>query len=198
MTITKTLLRIDSSARISDSIGRALTDRLINQLSTNEPGLAVITRDVAQEALPHVDASWVAANNTPVDQRSAAHHAALALSDSLVAEVQAADTLVIGCPIYNFSVPASLKAWIDQICRAGVTFQYSPEGPIGLLKNKKAYIVITSGGTAMDGPADFATGYLRHVLRFIGITDVTVAASDRLMIDADAAKARAEAMIDAL
>ncbi len=192
------ILRIDSSARVEGSYGRVAADALIEKLMHAHPGAAITLRDVGRDSIAHVNADWVAAGFTPDADRTAEHRAALSVSDSLVGEVKAADILVIACPIYNFSVPASLKAWIDQICRAGVTFQYSPTGPIGLLEGKKAYIVITSGGTEMDGPADFATGYLRHVLGFIGITDVTVIASDRLMVDEEAAKARALADIDAI
>jgi FMN-dependent NADH-azoreductase len=192
----QSILRVDSSARIDGSVSRGLTDKLIAQLRNAMPDARILLRDVALGSVPHVNPAWVSANTTPADIRSADQREALAVSDSLVAEVQAADILVIGCPIYNFSVPASLKAWIDQICRAGLTFQYSPQGPIGLLKDKMAYVIITSGGTEMDGPVDFATSYMRHVLSFIGITNVTVIASDRLMIDADAAQARAHAAID--
>jgi FMN-dependent NADH-azoreductase len=194
----QSILRVDSSARIEGSVGRGLTDKLVAQLHNAMPDAHVLSRDVALESIPHVDPAWVSANTTPAENRTVEQRATLTASDTLIDEVQAADILVIGCPIYNFSVPASLKAWIDQICRAGVTFQYSPQGPIGLLKGKKAYVIVTSGGTEMDGPVDFATGYMRHVLSFIGITDVTVIASDRLMIDANAAQARAEAAINAL
>ncbi len=192
------ILRIDSSARTDGSYGRVAADALIEKLMAKHAGASLVTRDVGQESITHVNADWVTASLMPEDDRTAEDHQALWLSTALIGEVKAADILVIACPIYNFSVPASLKAWIDQICRAGITFQYSPTGPVGLLEGKKAYLVITSGGTQMDGPADFATGYLRHVLSFIGITDVTVIASDRLMVDEEAAKARALADIAAI
>jgi FMN-dependent NADH-azoreductase len=189
------ILKIDSSARQEGSFSRALTDQVIDKLRASNPHTDVILRDVAKDNLAHVDTNWVTASNTPEADRTPEHRAALAVSDSLVHEVQAADILVIGVPIYNFSVPASLKAWIDQICRAGLTFAYSPEGPKGMLEGMKAYVIIASGGTPMDSPVDFATGYMRQVLRFIGITDVTIIASDGLMVDADAAHARAQDMI---
>jgi FMN-dependent NADH-azoreductase len=194
----KKILRIDSSARDEGSYSRALTDQVVSKLQVSNPGAEILLRDVANGNLPHIDSVWAAATNTPEADRSAEHIAALALSDSLVDEIISADILVIGCPIYNFSVPASLKAWIDQICRAGRTFSYSPEGPKGLLEGKKAYIIIASGGTEIDSTVDFATGYLRQVLSFIGITDVVVIESDRLMIDADAAHARAKNIIEQL
>jgi FMN-dependent NADH-azoreductase len=196
--IMTNILRIGSSARTTGSYGRTLTDQLIQKLQNKDASASVVTRDVAQDSIAHVNAAWLAANYTPEQDRSPEQKAALALSDALIKEVQSADVLVIGCPIYNFSVPASLKAWIDQICRAGVTFSYSAEGPVGMLKGKKAYIVITSGGTVMDSTHDFATGYMRHVLGFIGIEDVTVIASDGLMLDEAAATARAKSGIEAI
>jgi FMN-dependent NADH-azoreductase len=189
------VLKIDSSARQEGSFSRALTDQVINKLQASNFDTDIIVRDVGKDSLAHVDTNWVTASNTSETDRTSEHRAVLAVSDSLVQEVQAADILVIGVPIYNFSVPASLKAWIDQICRAGLTFAYSPEGPKGLLEGKKAYVVIASGGTPMDSPVDFATGYMRQVLKFIGITDITIIASDGLMIDADAAHARAQGII---
>jgi FMN-dependent NADH-azoreductase len=196
--IMTNILRIDSSARTTGSYGRTLADQLIQKLQNKQGGASVVTRDVAQDSIAHVNAAWLAANYTPAPDRTPEQKTALAQSNVLIEEVQSADVLVIGCPIYNFSVPASLKAWIDQICRAGVTFSYSAEGPVGLLKGKTAYVVITSGGTVMDSTHDFATGYMRQVLGFIGITDVTVIASDGLMIDEAAATARAKAGIEAV
>ena len=107
-------------------------------------------------------------------------HAKLGESAAMVAELQQADVIVIGAPIYNFGVPASLKAWVDMIARARLTFRYTEQGAEGLLKGKKAYVVVASGGVPVDSPADFATPYLRQALKFIGITDVEVIAADRL------------------
>ncbi|MEQ8367502.1 MAG: NAD(P)H-dependent oxidoreductase, partial [Roseicyclus sp.] len=138
------------------------------------------------------------ANFTPADARSDDQKAKLALSDDLVAELKAADTIVIGLPIYNFGVPAALKAWVDQVARAGVTFQYSEYGPKGLLDGKRAIVVVASGGTEAGSDIDFATGYIRHVLAFIGITEVDFVAADRMMIDADATLKSANAQVEAL
>ncbi len=181
----KNLLRIDSSARITGSVTRMLTDHLVEQLSPSN----TVSRNVAS-GTPFIDEAWVAANFTPVDQRTNEQKATLAHSDDLVSELQAADTIVISAPAYNFSVPASLKAWIDLIGRAGVTFRYTENGPEGLLENKKAYIVFASGGTPAGAEYDFASTYLKHVLGFIGITDVT-------MILADQVNAKGEAAIEA-
>ncbi|MEO9598959.1 NAD(P)H-dependent oxidoreductase [Parasphingorhabdus sp.] len=130
---------------------------------------------------------WVHANFTDENERTDAQKAELALSDRLVDELIAADTLVIGTPIYNFSVPASLKAWIDMIARARKTFQYTANGPEGLLTGKKAYVLIASGGTEVGSDIDFASGYLRHILGFVGITDVTIVAADQQMMKGETA-----------
>ncbi|MEL6587766.1 MAG: NAD(P)H-dependent oxidoreductase [Pseudomonadota bacterium] len=146
------ILRIDASARQAGSVTRDLLDRIEARL-----GGQVTRRDVGAAPLPLLTADWVDANFTPKDQRNSDQRQALALSDALVAEVQAADTLLIALPIYNFSVPASLKAWIDLIARAGLTFKYSETGPKGLLTGKRAIVVVASGGVPMDSPVDFAT-----------------------------------------
>lgn len=109
----------------------------------------------------------------PLNERTPAQHAELLQSDALVREVQEADILVIGLAVYNFSVPAAFKAWIDQVVRSKVTFHYAENGPEGLLENKKAYVVIASGGTQVGSDIDFFSAYVRHILAFIGITDVT-------------------------
>ncbi|WP_227268279.1 FMN-dependent NADH-azoreductase [Roseobacter weihaiensis] len=190
--MTDTVLLINSSARQTGSTSRDLTARIAKRL-----GGTILERDLA-EPVPQIDENWVAASFTPADQRTAAQSAALDLSDALVAEVKAADTLVIGMPIYNFGVPAALKAWIDQVARAGVTFDYTDKGPVGLLEGKRAIIAASSGGTAVGSDIDFATGYLRHFLGFIGIHDVEIVAADQMMLDADTALGKATAQIDAL
>lgn len=191
--MTHTILRIDASARRTGSVSRDLTESILARFDTP----FIITRDLS-DPIPQISESWVSAAFTPADERTDEQKAALGLSDSLVAEVQAADTLVIGLPIYNFGVPAALKAWIDQVARAGVTFQYSADGPKGLLTGKRAIVAVASGGTEAGSEIDFATGYLRHVLGFIGITDVVFVKADRMMIDADAALKSAAEQVAAL
>lgn len=191
--MTQTILRIDASARTQGSVSRALADRVIERLAPD----TVISRDLGT-ALPQLDADWITANFTPQADRSAAQRDRLALSDILVEELTQASTLVISVPIYNFGIPASLKAWIDLVARVGVTFRYTTEGPKGLLENKRAVLVLASGGTKVDSPVDFATPYLRHVLGFIGITDIQVVRSDRQMVDAKAAQVQAEADLAAI
>ena len=180
--MTQTILRVDASMRKNGSVSRDLTDALVARLQAN--GAEVVSRDLA-DGIPLVNEAWINANFTDPAERDADQRAVLAQSDALVAELKAADTIVLGVPIYNFGVPAALKAWIDQVARARETFRYSEEGPVGLLVDKKAYVVIASGGTEVDSAIDYATGYLRHVLGFLGITDVEIVPADKLMFEAE-------------
>lgn len=189
----QTVLRIDASATPATSTSRKLADDVIARLAPSR----VITRDLTRP-LPQIDAAWIAANGTKSDQRTGDQKMALALSDTLVAELQEADTIVISTPIYNFGVPAALKAWIDLVARAGVTFTYSENGPKGLLEGKRAILTVASGGTGVEGPIDFATGYLKHVMGFIGIHDVQVVAADRMAVDPEAALKSAQAQLNAV
>ena len=118
------------------------------------------------------------------------------MSDNLISELKTADTIIISTPIYNFAVPSTLKAWVDQIARAGVTFNYTENGPKGLLTGKKAIVAIASGGTQVGSDIDFASGYIRHILGFVGITDVQFVAADQLMVDAEASYAKADAALE--
>ena len=194
--MTQTILRIDASARRTGSISRTLTDRLVDRFAA-EGDVTVVTRDLAA-GLPQIDEDWIGANFTPDADRSDAQRDTLALSDELVAELQAADTILIGLPIYNFGVPAALKAWIDLVARAGVTFRYTADGPQGLLEGKRAIISVASGGTEVGSDIDFATGHLTHVLGFLGITDVQLIRADRTAIDMEGAVRAAEDAVDTL
>jgi len=167
--MTKTILHIDASARRQGSVSRELSAKLVAEAGADK----VIHRDLS-DGLPYLSETWVHSTFTPPESRSEEQAAALDFSDTLVAELTAADTIVIGTPIYNFSIPAVLKAWIDQIARAGVTFQYTENGPKGLLEDKKVIIAVASGGTAIGSDYDFASPYLKFALGFLGITDVTV------------------------
>lgn len=191
--MTRTILHIDSSARTEGSVSRDLSAQIVSRFGTAE----VVRRDLAAP-LPLLDGAWVGANFTPADQRSDEQKQLLALSDSLVAELKQADILVIGSPVYNFSVPSTLKAWIDLVARVGLTFQYTETGPVGLLEGKRAIIAAAAGGTQAGSDIDFATKYLRHVLGFIGITDVEVVAADTLSFDPEGALAKAQSEIEAL
>ncbi len=196
MTSINRILRIDASARNIGSITRSLADETIDRLA--EIGAVKLTTRDVSTGLPFVDEDWISANFTPEDDRTDAHKAKLALSDSLVDELINTDTLVISSPIYNFGIPATLKAWIDMICRVGMTFRYTENGPIGLLEGKRAIILIASGGTAVGSPIDFATPYLKQVMAFIGITDVTFVAADALGRNAEEKRAEASSKIQAL
>ena len=178
--MTQTLLRIDTSARRSGSISRQLTDAIVAKLAPTK----TLTRDLAN-ALPQIDETWVGANFTPADMRTDAQTETLALSDTLIEELRAADTIIIGVPVYNFGVPTALKAWIDLIARAGETFKYTETGPVGLLESNKVYIAMASGGVPVGSPMDYATTYLKQVLNFIGLTDIEISAADGMATDAE-------------
>ncbi len=191
--MTQTILHIDTSARHKESVSRALSERVVARFDAP----TVVYRDLSG-GVPLIDEGWIAGAYTPDADRTPAQRDSLALSDTLIAELKAADTVVIGLPMYNFGIPASLKGWIDQVARVGVTFRYSEAGPEGLLTGKRAIIAVATGGTALGSDIDFVSDYLRHFLKFIGITDVTFVAADQLGADADAAIATAHASIDAL
>lgn len=165
------ILEINTAARYEGSVSRDLVADLVNALEDRFGSADIKRRDLAK-GLPFIDEEWVTANTMPEEERSEHHRRTLAHSDELVAELQDADVLVIGAPIYNFSVPAVLKAWIDMVARARLTFRYTETGPEGLLTGKKAYVIVPSGGVPVGSEVDFATPYLRHALAFIGITDV--------------------------
>lgn len=177
------ILRIDASARFEGSVTRDLTDKVLDHLSSQGP-VRLTVRDLTQ-SLPFVDQDWVAANFTPLQNRTTDQKAKLALSDQLIEELVKADTILIGLPVYNFGVPAALKAWIDLVARVGVTFQYTENGPVGLVKGKRVIVLVASGGTPMGSGIDFATPYIRHALGFLGLEDVTFIAADGLGTDAD-------------
>ena len=183
------IMHIDASARKGDSVSRKLSAQLVGRLAGNND--QVTYRDVS-EGLPFIDEAKIAAYFTAPGERTDEHRMAVALSDTIVSELKNNDILVIGVPIYNFSMPASLKAWADLAARVGETFRYTATGPEGLLENKKAYVVIASGGTRVDSQIDFLTPWLRHFLGFIGIRDVTVISADALNQDFDAGLAQAE------
>ncbi|MDH3491762.1 MAG: NAD(P)H-dependent oxidoreductase [Gammaproteobacteria bacterium] len=190
---TTWVLEVSASGRTAGSASRELTRDLIAALQDRHGNVQTVRRDLS-EGVPFVDAAWIEANFTPDESRTNGHREALALSDALVAELKNADILVIGVPIYNFSIPAALKAWIDMIARARLTFRYTENGPKGLLEGKKTYLVVATGGVPVGSAVDFATPYLKHALAFIGITDVEVIAADKLNSQAeesmDAARAR--------
>jgi FMN-dependent NADH-azoreductase len=180
------VLQIQASPRGTDSVSRQITQELLGALARSEGPLQIVERDLALVPPSLVDGAWIEASATEPMLRTTAQRAALAESDELVRELLAAQVLVIGTPVYNFGLPAVVKAWIDQVARARLTFRYTPEGPIGLLGDKRALVVMSSGGTQLGGPGDYASTHLRHVLGFLGIEDVEVVAADRLALDPEA------------
>jgi len=196
MTQPMRILRIDSSAKTETSESRRLTDRIIDGLKTNGKSLNVTVRDL-NESLPQVDTAWIEANNTPSDDHTDEQRKTLALSDKLVAEIEVADILIVGVALYNFSISASLKLWIDLVCRARKTFAYVDGSPKGLMLGKKAIVCFASGGTSFGSDIDFASGYLRHILGFIGIKDLTFISADKHFMDSQSLT-NANATVDAL
>lgn len=193
--MTKTILKINASARITDSASRPLVDRAVAKLSGADT--KVIERDLAT-ALPAVSEDWLNANWTPAESRTGEQTTALELSDSLIRELKEADTIVLGLPMYNFGVPASFKAWVDLIARNGETFAYGENGPEGLLKDKRAVVIVATGGVPIGTPVDHSTPYVTTVLGFIGITDVTFIDAATLVANSDTVVPKAQAAIDAL
>jgi len=177
------VFKINSSSRLEDSVTRQLSDRFIEKLKQEGREVRITERDLSNTVLPYIDQAWISASYTQAHERSDEQHKKLLLSDQLIKELQDADIVIIGAPIYNFSIPAALKAWIDLVARPGVTFRYTGNGPVGLLDGKKAYLILASGGVSIGGDADFASSYLRHVLNFIGIHEVEVIAAERLNTD---------------
>lgn len=184
-----TILRIDSSIKGGASVTRKLTDGLVARL-----GATVVTERNAQ-GIPLIDGAWIGAAYAPADTRTAEQKAALTLSDELIAELRAADAIVIGAPVYNFGVTGPLKAWIDQICRVGETFAYTETGPKGLIGDKPVYVAYASGGVPMGSAYDFSSAYLKQVLAFIGLTNVQFVAAEGVARDEAAAVARAHEAI---
>lgn len=182
------LLQIKSSARGEDSHSSRLADAMVVRLGERHPQIHLTVRDLAREPLPALDEAALQALFTVPGARSEEQAARVAASDALIAEVQAADVLVLGVPMYNFGVPAQLKNWIDGIARAGVTFRYTEKGPEGLLSGKKVYVLLTRGGIHRDTPSDTQVPYLKTVLAFLGMTDVEFIYAEGLSMGAEAEK----------
>jgi len=173
----KNILHIISSPRGDSSYSVRLGNAIIEKIENLNPGSETKVRNVAQENLPHLSSSHLESFFTPQDLWTEANKEMARESQEAVAQVKEADVIVIGVPLYNFGMPSTLKSWIDHIVRAGQTFQYGANGPVGLLTNKKVYVALASGGVYSDGPMqsfDSVTPYLKNVFSFIGITDFEV------------------------
>ncbi|VVE16345.1 FMN-dependent NADH-azoreductase [Pandoraea horticolens] len=169
-----TILQINSAARSQGANSTTLANETVAQLVSKNPGAQVVVRDLLTDGVPHLDEAVIGAFFTPEEQRSAEQKAIIARSDELIAEIQAADYVVFGVPLYNFQVPTQLKAYFDWIARARVTFRYREDGSVeGLIQGKKVIVAFARGGNYKDTPADSQTPYIKTILGFLGMTDVT-------------------------
>ena len=188
------ILQVNSSARREGSQSTVLANFLVTRLRAITPGAGVTVRDLARTPHPGLDDAALQALFTPADQRTPEQARRVAQDDALIAEIQAADIVVLGVPMYNFGISAQLKNWIDAITRVKVTFQYTANGPEGLLRGKKVYVALTRGGKYRNTPADTQVPYLRMALGFLGMTDVEFVYAEGLAMGAEAAN---EAMASA-
>lgn len=171
------ILNVISSPRGAASNSIKLANAIIDRLKEQDPAAAVYTKDLTKVPFPHLEEAHLNAFFTPIEQHTDENKAAIRHSNEAIQEIMDADVLVIGAPMYNFGISSVLKSWFDHVGRAGITFKYTSEGPVGLLTGKKAYIAVTTGGVYSSGDAaayDFVTPYIKAFLAFIGITDVTV------------------------
>jgi FMN-dependent NADH-azoreductase len=194
-----TILVIDSAASGEASVSRTLVREAVAALTAEYQPDRVVYRNLGQSPVPHLtEANLAGVRGTPETE---AEHTARALSDELIAELRAADVIVIGAPMYNFSIPTTLRAWFDHVLRAGETFRYSEAGPQGLLEGKKVIVVESRGGLYSEGPAqalDFQEPYLRHLLGFIGLTEVSFVRAERIGFGPEAREAAIAAATDSL
>jgi FMN-dependent NADH-azoreductase len=181
------ILQINGSARAEGANSTRLANDIVARLQAADPGATLSVRELARDPHPALDEAALGALFTPADQRTAAQAARVALDDALIAQVQAAEVIVLGVPMYNFGISAQLKNWIDAIARAGVTFRYTENGPEGLLKGKTVYVAFARGGRYRGTAADTQTPYLKNVLGFLGITDVRFVYAEGLNMGPDAA-----------
>ena len=195
------LLFVSSSLFGDGSQSQLIASEFIDRWRENHPSTTVVERDLTADSMPHLNLSALTASMQPADARNIAEREAAALADRLIEEVEAANVIVIAAPMYNFSIPSTLKAWIDHVARAGRTFRYGAAGPEGMLKGKKVFIVTGRGGIYSDGPArslDFQEPYLRAVLGFLGLDDVTFIHVEGLKISPEAAAAAIERAREAI
>lgn len=179
------VLIIESSARQQDSVSRQLTRDFIQQWQAAHPGDQINVRDVAANPLPHLDADLLGGWMKPAEQRSMPEQQAFERSNQLTDELLAADVLVMAAPMYNFTIPSTLKAWLDHVLRAGITFKYTPTGPQGLLQGKRAIVLTARGGIHAGAGSDHQEPYLRQAMAFIGIHDVEFIHAEGLNMSGD-------------
>ena len=195
-----TVLVLNSSATGEASVSRLLVQEAVTRLAAQEPELRIVRRDLGQTPIPHLDldSATVLRSGTPANDAQAA---ALALSDALIAELKAADLVIIGAPMYNFGIPSTLKSWFDHVLRAGITFRYSEAGPEGLLKGRKAIVVESRAGLYSSGPSaamDSQEPHLRTLLGFLGLDDLTFVRVEKLAFGPEQAAASIAEAVEAL
>ena len=193
------ILQVNASARGQDANSTQLANAIVERLRAAQPHAALRVRDLGKTPHPVLDEAALGALFTPAEQRSAEQAARVALDDALIAELAAADVVVLGVPMYNFGVPVQLKTWIDAVARNGVTFRYTEQGPQGLLGGKTVIVALARGGRYRDTPADSQVPYLKTVLGFLGLSDVRFVYAEGLNMGAEAAAAghaQAQADID--
>jgi len=184
-----TLLKINSSIHSDQGQSSRMADRFVAAWRERHPDARVVHRDLASEPVPHLTAGRFAALSTAPERRDAEQRATAAYSDALIGELQEADVIVLGLPMYNFGVPSMLKAYFDHVARAGITFKYSENGPQGLLTGKKAYVFAARGGRYHGTPLDTQSGYVRDFLRFLGVADVEFVYAEGLALSEDSKQA---------
>jgi FMN-dependent NADH-azoreductase len=184
-----TILQINSAARSQGANSTLLVNELTEKLQQSNPGAQVIVRNLQAEPLPHLDDAVLGAFFTPADKRTPEQVAIAARSEALIAELQAADIVVIGAPMYNFGISSQLKTYFDFIARAGITFRYTANGPEGLVRGKKVFVVSARGGKYLGTPHDSQTPYLKSFLGFLGLTDVSFIYAEGLNMGPDALNA---------
>ena len=184
-----TLLQLNTSLFSDQGQSSQLANQFVSSWRKNHPEGQVIVRDLARDPVPHLDGARFMAFLAAPEARTPEQQAVVRYSDTLVQELKSADVIVLGLPLYNFGVPSMLKAYIDHIARAGVTFRYTENGPEGLLKGKKAYIFAARGGRYLGTPLDTQTSYVRDILRFMGIADVEFVYAEGLNMGAESKEA---------
>ena len=190
------ILKINSSVQpLELSASRQLVDKVITRIG--EGTVEVINRDLTND-VSLITGELVGAFYTPIDQQTERQKEILKESNQYIQEIKEADAVVVGVPMYNFGVPGSLKAYFDLVARAGITFKYTETGPVGLLENKKVYVVVATGGVGIESPADFATGHIKTFFSFLGLSDITVIDAGLLMADREGVLAKATATIEGL
>lgn len=176
------ILQINSSIYSKDGQSSQLAEKFVKSMLQDNPDARLTVRDLAREPIPHLDAERFGALIQPPEERNNEQQSVAAYSDALVDELKQADVLVLGLPMYNFGVPSQLKSWFDHIARAGITFKYTEQGPVGLMTGRKAYVFAARGGQYVGTAADMQTAYVRHFLGFLGITDVEFVYAEGLAI----------------